>query len=65
MSEEEITFNHHESKTNLWKHCFEEHRAIKQRIGEEGIVLLKIKNVLPINVAKTKKIAVIGKRISK
>ena len=44
----------------------EEHRAIAKEIGEEGIVLLKNqKNVLPINVAKTKKIAVIGENAIK
>lgn len=44
----------------------EEHRAIAREIGEEGIVLLKNqKNVLPINVAKTKKIAVIGENAIK
>ena len=44
----------------------EEHRAIAKEIGEEGIVLLKNqKNVLPINIAKTKKIAVIGENAIK
>lgn len=44
----------------------EEHRAIAREIGEEGIVLLKNqKNILPINVAKTKKIAVIGENAIK
>ncbi|MGB4448077.1 MAG: glycoside hydrolase family 3 C-terminal domain-containing protein [Cloacibacterium sp.] len=44
----------------------EEHRAIAKEIGEEGIVLLKNqKNVLPINVAKTKKITVIGENAIK
>ncbi|WDT68884.1 glycoside hydrolase family 3 C-terminal domain-containing protein [Cloacibacterium sp. TD35] len=44
----------------------EEHRAIAKEIGEEGIVLLKNqKNVLPINVSKTKKIAVIGENAIK
>ncbi|MPL56356.1 Beta-glucosidase BoGH3A [bioreactor metagenome] len=44
----------------------EEHRAIAKEIGEEGIVLLKNqKNVLPINAAKTKKIAVIGENAIK
>lgn len=44
----------------------EEHRAIAKEIGEEGIVLLKNqKNVLPINIAKNKKIAVIGENAIK
>ena len=44
----------------------EEHRAIAKEIGEEGIVLLKNqKNVLPINISKTKKIAVIGENAIK
>jgi beta-glucosidase len=44
----------------------EEHKAIAKEIGEEGIVLLKNQNnVLPINLAKTKKIAVIGENAIK
>lgn len=44
----------------------DEHRAIAKEIGEEGIVLLKNqKNVLPIDLSKTKKIAVIGENAMK
>ena len=44
----------------------DEHRAIAKEIGEEGIVLLKNqKNVLPIDLSKTKKIAVIGENAIK
>jgi len=44
----------------------EEHRAIAKQIGEEGIVLLKNQgNVLPIDLNKTKKIAVIGENAIK
>ncbi len=44
----------------------EEHRSVAKQIGEEGIVLLQNqKNVLPINISKTKKIAVIGENAIK
>lgn len=44
----------------------EEHKAVAKHIGEEGIVLLKNdKNVLPIDLSKTKKIAVIGENAIK
>ncbi len=43
-----------------------EHGLAGRRIGQEGIVLLKnSNNVLPINLAKTKKIAVIGENAIK
>lgn len=43
-----------------------EHYAAARRIGEEGIVLLKNKNgVLPIDLGKAKKIAVIGENAIK
>lgn len=44
----------------------EEHRAAAKQIGSEGIVLLQNqKATLPINLAKTKKIAVIGENAIK
>ncbi len=44
----------------------EEHRAVAKKIGEEGIVLLKNdRQILPIDVSKTKKIAVIGENAIK
>jgi len=44
----------------------EEHKAIAKEIGEEGIVLLKNQgNILPIDLNKTKKIAVIGENAIK
>ena len=44
----------------------EEHKAVAKHIGEEGIVLLKNdKNILPIDLSKTKKIAVIGENAIK
>lgn len=43
-----------------------EHFMVARSIGEQGIVLLQNKNnVLPINIAKTKKIAVIGENAIK
>lgn len=44
----------------------EEHKAVAKEIGEEGIVLLKNQgNVLPIDINKAKKIAVIGENAIK
>jgi len=44
----------------------ENHRAVAKEIGEEGIVLLKNdKNILPIDISKAKKIAVIGENAIK
>lgn len=44
----------------------EEHRKIAKEIGEEGIVLLKNQgNILPIDINKAKKIAVIGENAIK
>lgn len=44
----------------------EEHYKVAREIGEEGIVLLKNeKNILPINIKGTKKIAVIGENAIK
>ncbi|UZT99327.1 glycoside hydrolase family 3 C-terminal domain-containing protein [Chryseobacterium fluminis] len=44
----------------------EEHKAVAKEIGEEGIVLLKNQgNVLPIDLNKAKKIAVIGENAIK
>jgi beta-glucosidase len=44
----------------------EDHKAVAKEIGEEGIVLLKNQgNVLPIDINKAKKIAVIGENAIK
>lgn len=44
----------------------EEHSAVARKIGEEGIVLLQNKkNILPIDLNRTKKIAVIGENALK
>jgi beta-glucosidase len=46
--------------------CSEEHYATAQKIGEEGIVLLQNKrNLLPLNLTKTKKILVVGENAIK
>ena len=46
--------------------CSSEHSAAGRKIGEEGIVLLQNKNaVLPIDLSKTKQIAVIGENAIK
>ncbi len=46
--------------------CSDEHYAAAQKIGEEGIVLLKNEaNLLPLNLAGNKKIAVIGENAIK
>ena len=43
----------------------EEHIAAARKIGEEGIVLLQNKKILPIDLNRTKKIAVIGENALK
>ena len=44
----------------------DEHKAVAKKVGEEGIVLLQNqKSVLPIDINKTKKIAVIGENAIK
>ena len=44
----------------------DEHKAVAKKVGEEGIVLLQNhKNTLPIDIQKTKKIAVIGENAIK
>lgn len=44
----------------------DDHKAVAKHVGEEGIVLLQNqKNVLPIDINKTKKIAVIGENAIK
>ena len=54
------------TKKPLGNIASEEHRAVAKQIGEEGIVLLQNqKNVLPIDINKTKKIAVIGENAIK
>ncbi|MHA1291868.1 MAG: beta-glucosidase family protein [Promethearchaeota archaeon] len=37
-----------------------EHQALTRKIAEEGIVLLKNNNILPLNINKIKKIAIVG-----
>lgn len=54
------------TKKPLGNIASEEHRAVAKQVGEEGIVLLKNdKNVLPIDLSKAKKIAVIGENAIK
>ena len=45
--------------------CSDEHYAAAQKIGEEGIVLLKNEGLLPLDLEKTKKIAVVGENAIK
>ncbi len=55
-----------DSKYGYGSLCSDEHYAIARRIGDEGIVLLKNdKATLPVDVAKAKKILVVGENAIK
>ena len=62
-----LTFRTSMNRNRPWGSMVsDEHIAAAKKIGEEGIVLLKNdKNILPINPAKTKKIAVVGENAIK
>ncbi len=45
--------------------CSEAHYATARKIGEEGVVLLKNNNILPINTTTSKKILVVGENAIK
>ncbi len=48
------------SKVNLSEETVAQSRATVQKVGEEGVVLLKNNGILPLNVEETKKLNVFG-----